>query len=134
MLFNPALHLGRTMDGVTINDEEYCALNLPYDAFEKIQKDARIKARLEHHEIKATAIVDRRNHVAAKALSCARDYRRLAATAVGAPRLRSARHSPGIVARNNASHSDPHRAYSMRWFFLFFRQELWPKDYRHREV
>src|SRR4030042_2248977 len=86
MFFNPALHLGRMMDGVTINNEEYFALNLPYDAFEKIQKDARFKAGLEHHEIKVTAVVDRRNHVAGKTLSGARDYWRLTATAVGAPR------------------------------------------------
>ena len=86
VLFNPLFYLYRMMDRVTIDNEEYLALNLAQETPEKPQEDFGVEAVFEHHEIEPSLISDSRNHIAAKTLPGSGDNRRLTTPAIGSPR------------------------------------------------
>ena len=87
MGFEPARRLAGLVRRVFVHDQNYLSTYLTQKPFQKSNEHPCVEALLEHHEAKSPPVGDGGNHIAAEALTCAGNHRRLTPPAPGASRL-----------------------------------------------
>src|SRR5712691_7137805 len=128
MLCQPSTNRPGLVDRVTIHNQKHFPPGLPrrsQETAQKIQKHPRREPLTKNHEGQPPPIGDGRDHVAAKALTRTKYYRRLPATSVGSSRL-MVRTEPHLIQPMNLG-LKLSRLFSNRWIFF-----LQPFPYRGR--